>query len=498
MMDFFTTNTLNRRKAAGALVIPFWKGAKHAEVAAHAEAATDVQALRKQLSDPLASEDFKGAEGELLVQYVSGQPEMRFILLGLGSKLELSVERLRRSYAKVQEVCAKKKLKSLNLILPKGTSMAEIDIVRGVSEGLLLPNYSYSLKADKHENKPALLEHAVIIGATKSELALSNKVAILCESVNFVRDLVNGNADDVTPQHLAAVAKGLEKTCEHVKTTVFDKKRIEKEKMGLLLAVSRGSALDPALIIVEYKGDPKSSDRTVIVGKGITYDTGGLILKPKGSMETMKDDMSGGAAALGVIRAISALGLKINVTSVVPSAENCIGSKSYKPGDVYSSYSGKTVEVADTDAEGRLVLADAIAYAVKNLKPSRIIDLATLTGSIIIALGEEASGLMTNNDAMGDLLAAAGSETGERVWRMPLYPDYKDQLKSDIADIKNVGGRSAGSITAAIFLQEFVGDCPWAHLDIAGTAFLSERKRYTPKHATGVGVRLLVAFLESL
>jgi Leucyl aminopeptidase len=215
-------------------------------------------------------------------------------------------------------------------------------------------------------------------------------------------------------------------------------------------------------------------------------------------METMKDDMSGGAAALGVIHAISTLGLPINVTAVVPSTENSIGSKSYKPGDVYKSYSGKTVEVLDTDAEGRLVLADALAYAVKNLKPTRIVDLATLTGSIIIALGEEASGLMSNNDALADLIVRAGSSTGERVWRMPLYEDYKDQLKSDIADIKNIGGRSAGSITAAMFLQEFVGKCPWAHLDIAGTAFLSEAKRYTPKHATGVGVRLLVSLLESL
>jgi len=493
-MDFFSTTTLQSRKSADLLVVPFWKGSKLAEVA------VEGSSLEKLVSDPMDTQDFKGSEGEVLVHYVSGQPEKRVAMLGLGLQAELTVEKLRRSYATITKLCNKKKLKDINVLVPKCTSMAELDVIRGLSEGLLLPNYVFTaLKHDAlKEGKPVLLETATIIGATKSELALANKCATLCESVNFARDLINGNADDVTPQYLVAVAKGLEKTCKHVKTTVFDKKRIEKEKMGLLLAVNRGSFRDPAFIIVEYKGNPKSSDRTVVVGKGITFDTGGLILKPRGGMETMKDDMSGAAAALGCIHAIAALELPINVTAVVPSTENSIGSKSYKPGDVYTSYSGKTVEVHDTDAEGRLVLADALSYAVKNLKPSRIIDLATLTGSIIIALGDEATGLMSNNDVVADLLARAGSETGERVWRMPLYEDYKDQLKSDIADIKNVGGRPAGSITAALFLQEFVNKCPWAHLDIAGTAYLSEAKRYTPKHATGVGIRLLVSFLESL
>ena len=456
--------------------------------------------MQQSFSDALSTHDFQGKEGETIVLYVSGQSEKRVLLLGLGLSSSLNVEKLRRAYAAVVKTCHKHKWEEINLCIPECLSMSRDDIIKGVSEGLLLPNYVFT--ALKHhsiqDEKPVVLTKATFLGGSKADLQLAKKYAVISESVNFVRDLVNGNADDVTPQYLSAVAKGLEKTCNHVKTTVFDKKRIEKEKMGLLLAVNRASNLEPAFIMVSYRGNVKSSDHTVIVGKGVTFDTGGLLIKPRGGMETMKDDMAGAAAVMGVIQAISSLGLKINVTAVIPTTENSIGSKSYKPGDVYKSYSGRTVEIVDTDAEGRLILADALSYTVKNLKPSRVIDVATLTGSIMVALGEEASGLMSNHDVLADLLARAGSETGERVWRMPLYDEYKDQLKSDIADIKNTGSRFGGAITAATFLKEFVEEVPWAHLDIAGTAFHSESKRYLPKYATGVGVRLLVSLLESL
>ena len=492
-MDFTSTPSLKSRKAADLLVIPFWKGSQCPEPC------LDINTLKILIKDSLATEDFHGKEGELIILYVSGQPEKRIALLGLGIKDELTVEKIRRAYASVTKESLKKKLKKINLLVPECGALKEEEIILGMSEGLLLPNYNFTtLKHEALENNPSvLLEVASFIGLTKPLLTLAKKSATICEAVYFARDLVNGNADDVTPQYLAAVARGLEKTLTEVKTTVFDKKRIEKEKLDLLLAVNRGSNLEPTFIIVEYTGNKKSKDKTVIVGKGVTYDTGGLFIKPRGSMETMKDDMSGAATALGVILAVATLEMSINLTVVIPSTENSIGSKSYKPGDVYSSYLGKTVEIGDTDAEGRLILADALAYAVKNLKPSRIIDIATLTGSVIMALGEEASGLMSNNDVLVELLTRAGSETFERLWRMPLYEEYKDQLKSDIADIRNIGGRSAGSITAAMFLQEFVGKTPWAHIDIAGTAFLSDVKRYTPKHGTGVGVRLFVSFLEN-
>lgn len=493
-MEFFTTSSLKSRKGADLLVIPFWTSNKQVQPA------FDIDTFNKILSAPLATHDFHGKEGEIMFLYASGQPEKRLALLGLGAQADITVEKLRRAYANITRMCHKKKLKGINVCIPKCSAMAQSDVIKGISEGLLLSNYAFhALKQESIKNdKPVMLEEVTMVEGSKADLAIANKCATICDSVNFVRDLVNGNADDVTPQHLVAVARGLEKTCKHVKTTAFDKKQIEKEKMGLLLAVNRGSSLDPAFIIIEYKGNPKSSDRTVVVGKGVTYDTGGLLIKPRGSMETMKEDMAGGAAALGIIHAIAALELKINVTAVIPTTENSIGSKSYKPGDVYKSYAGKTIEIVDTDAEGRLVLADALAYAVKNLKPTRIIDMATLTGAIMIALGDEASGLMSNNDVLADLLVRAGSETGERVWRMPLYEEYKDKLRSDVADMKNTGGRLGGAITAAMFLQEFIGKIPWAHLDIAGTAFHEESKRYQPKYATGVGVRLVVSLLESL
>ncbi|MBA3815974.1 MAG: leucyl aminopeptidase [Parachlamydiaceae bacterium] len=493
-MMFAAVTTLKSRKKSDLLVVPFWKGKKHAE------AAVDIISLKQHLDSPLATNDFYGKEGEVLILYVSGEPEKRIALLGLGSHESITVEKLRRAYAAITKNCIHKKITEINVMLPESSALAKEDLIRGLAEGLLLPNYVFTtLKHDSiKESPPVLLQKATFVGGSKQDVALADKYATICHAVDLARDLVNGNADDITPQYLAAVAQGLAKTCKDVKTTVFDKKRIEKEKMGLLLAVNRGSFRDPAFIITEYKGNPKSSDHTVIVGKGITFDTGGLNLKPTGSMETMKCDMAGAAVALAVIQAAASLELKINVTAVIPSTENSIGSQSYKPGDVYVSYAGTTVENGNTDAEGRLVLADALAYTVKNLKPSRIIDLATLTGAIEVALGNEATGLFSNNDVLADLLIRFGCETHERVWRMPLYEEYKDQLKSDVADIKSTGGRPAGSITAAHFLQEFVEKTPWAHLDIAGTAFLSDGKRYLPKHATGVGVRLLISLLENL
>jgi len=494
-MNFVTASSLSTRKSADLLVIPFWKGKKGAEAASAME-----NPLSKLLEGPLSLRDFLGKEGEMLIVYASGQSEKRLALLGLGECEKITVERLRRAYAQVAKTCQKQKFKEINILPPSCEGMSTEDLVRGICEGLLLPNYAFTmLKHDSlKENKPEILAKATLIGINKQDLAKAQRYATLSESVNFVRDLVNGNADDITPQCLASAARDLEKTCKHVKTTLFDKKRIEKEKMGLLLAVNRGSFRDPVFAIIEYKGNPKSSDHTVVVGKGITFDTGGLNLKPTGSMETMKGDMAGAAAVLGIIQAASALGLKVNVTGVFASTENCIDALSFKPGDVYAGYSGKTVEISNTDAEGRLILADALAYTVEKLKPSRIIDLATLTGAVEIALGDEITGLMTNNDVLADLLVRAGSETGEKVWRLPLPEEYREALKSDIADIKSTGGRAGGCLKAGLFLQDFVGKTPWAHLDIAGTAFVSEAKRYQPKYATGIGVRLIISFLELL
>ncbi len=489
-MNFHYINTIEKRKTADLLVLPFVKGKKGVELASF-------EKIDPFFATPIEMKDFNGNEGELISLYPLEQPEQRCLLLGLGDIAKLTVEKLRRSYSLLAKHCQKFKLSKINLLVPELDQLDENQIVQGVVEGLTLTNYVFDLKGEKKE-ETTLIEDVFLIHPSKGILNTAEKYFTIAEGVYFARDLVNGNADDINPQYLCQVAIGLEKHFPQVKTTIFDKKRLEKEGMGLLLAVNRGSSSEPALMIIEYKGNPKSKDKTVLVGKGITYDTGGLNIKVS-NMETMKGDMGGAAAVMGTIFTAASLGLKVNVTALVPSTENAISSTSYKPGDIYQSYSGKTVEIGNTDAEGRLILADALTYAVEHLQPTRIIDLATLTGAMIIALGTETIGLFSNNDVLADELYRSGASTYERVWRMPLFEEYRDQLKSDFADIRNIGGRAAGSITAAMFLQEFVGNVPWAHLDIAGTAYLEDgAKRYNPKYGTGSGVRLLIDFLEKL
>ena len=275
------------------------------------------------------------------------------------------------------------------------------------------------------------------------------------------------------------------------------KKWIEQERMGLFLAVAQGSVWEPRFLIARWKGEPEHTEKTVLVGKGITFDTGGLNLKGTDFLKAMKGDMAGAAAVLGVMQAVRDLRLPINVEAVMPLCENSIGERSYKPEDVFTSRSGVKVEIANTDAEGRLILADALDYVKEKLAPSRIIDVATLTGSAEVALGNDISALFSNTDALAYQIAQASLHAGEPVWRMPLHQPYLKSLDSDVADCKNVGSRSGGAITAALFLQKFINDIPWVHFDIAGTAFLKESRRYFPKGATGVPVRTLVEFLEN-
>lgn len=491
-MDFAAIENLASRKEADLIAIPYFKNNQGPQLAGEVK--------NREFSGIQAIElgDFKGKEGEVLIVYSPKGKEKRIALLGLGEKEKLTVEILRRAYSALIKAANQQKLKEINLLLPDTTILTEDLLVRGVVEGVLLANYKF----DKHKHDAikdcptSLVSKITLLGAHKSAMKIANKYSIICKGVYFARDLTNSNADEVNPQHLAEKALEIAKANKKVKATIFDKKRIEKEKMGLLLAVNRGAASDPTFIVLEYKGESKAKDHTVLIGKGITYDTGGLNLKASG-MEHMKCDMGGAAVALATLDVAAKLNLPIHLTVVIPATENAISATSYKVGDVYASHSGKTVEVANTDAEGRLILADALSYAEKNLNPTRIIDFATLTGGVDIALGNEATGMMSNNDALADALSKSGAETFERVWRLPLYEEYKDNIKSDIADIKNVGTRSASTIIGGIFLQYFVTKgTPWAHFDIASTAFLNENKRYHPKYATGVGVRLMIQFLE--
>jgi leucyl aminopeptidase len=494
-MHVHAVSNQNERKSADVVVVPVWQDKKKPVIACK------VKEFESFVKIPLGSGDFHGKEGECLLLYRSQGKEKRILLLGLGSEKNCLPDTLRRAYASSVKAMRAKKMKQANVLLPETDWIGWDILSQAVVEGVLLSSYSFDqLKGEANrEEHHSSLNNFCFCGLDKADQVLLKKTETTIHSVNFVRDLVNGNADDVNVDLFKKTAKDFEKKYSPVKTTILDKKALEKEKMGLLLAVGRAATREPALIILEYTGNSHSKDKTAIIGKGITFDTGGLNLKVGVGIETMKCDMAGAAVALGVIKAAAELKLKVNLISVLAVAENAIGPASYKPGDVYRSHSGKTVEVNNTDAEGRLVLADAISYLQKKYEPSRMIDFATLTGGIIIALGEEATGLFSNNDGLAKRLEKSGERTHERLWRLPLYPEYMEYLKSSIADIKNSGPRKASSASGAMFIQQFVKKTiPWAHLDIAGTAFLSELKSYHPTAATGVGIRLIVDFLEHL
>ncbi len=477
---------LEKRESAPLLVVPIWDSLKEA---------AEIGSLKKKIALSLKSGDFKGRNGETLIVYLEDEKEQRILLLGIGKEGKTSGETLRRAYSSAVRIAQNKKIDRANFIFPKISKLDRKTLLRGVFEGITLTNYAFTeLKHDALKDHPSvLLEKVGLIGVEKKEEAFLERLHTIASSVEFVRNLVNRNADD----KLAVILKeALPSFKKQLKVELFGKKELEKEKMGLILAVSRGSEIDPCLIQVSYRGNPKSKEHVVLVGKGITYDTGGLSIKPTDGMLDMKCDMAGAAMMLGTIRAVADLGLKINVTVLAPMAENCIDSKSYKLGDVYRSYSGKMIEINNTDAEGRLVLADALSYAVKHLKPTMIIDAATLTGAIIMAIGSDMAGLFATEEKLAKELLAASEETGEGLWRMPLVADYKDAFKSDVGDMVNSGGREAGAVKAALFLQEFVGDVDWAHIDIAGPAYLTKPKHYNTAKGTGYGVRLLVEFLE--
>lgn len=487
---FAIAQNYSKRPKADLIVVPFFQGKKEAEPS------VNLPELKGDITPVLKAGDFTGKEGSTLLAYLSGKTEKRILFLGLGEEKSCTLETLRRSFGAAMKRCQNKKWPHINLILPQCKKFAIAEVTRAVSEGVGL--CAYVFEEWKAKKELYHVKKIILVGAKDPQIL--KKTEGILSGVNLSRDLINRNALDITPQALAAEAQKLAKKFSSVKATILTKKEIEKEKMGLLLAVASGSRVDPALIIAEYRGDPSSEDLTMIVGKGITFDTGGINLKPTNFVEDMRADMSGGAAALGIIQAAATIQLKRNLVILVPATENAIDARSYKPGDVYRSYKGTTVEITNTDAEGRLVLADALSYGQKRFAPARIIDMATLTGAIVIALGDYRAGLFSNNEKFAKLCEQAADKTGELVWRMPLDPEYKKLLKSDIADLKNASTiRMAGSITAATFLKEFIEqNTPWIHLDIAGTAFLDKPRDYHLTLATGAGVRLVIELLECL
>jgi leucyl aminopeptidase len=433
--------------------------------------------------------DFEYKKDEITVRYKHGKS---VIYCGLGKKKECTNDILRSAAGKAIRKATELKRKKISLIDPK---IKKRGSAYALLEGAVLGSYSFTKYKSEKPDAVRTLEY-VTETVTKKE---AQDAVTICEGVFLTRDLINDNASFIIPQQLAREAKKIASTCSAMTCTVLTEKDIDKKGLGLLKAVGQGSPYPPCLIFLHYKGNTKTKENTAIAGKGITFDSGGLNLKPSNHIEAMRCDMSGAAAVLGIMKAIAALKPKVNVTGVVTSAYNAIDGKSYIPGDTYKSYSGKNVEILNTDAEGRLILADAISYCIKNYKPTEIIDLATLTGAIVTALGTMYAGLFSNNDALSGRLLKAGESSGEKLWRMPLIKEHSESMKSDIADLRNISKLPKGqasSSTAAAFLQSFVEETPWAHLDIAGVAFNDKDSNgETPKFSTGFGVRLLMAYL---
>lgn len=475
-----------KREALDALVIPFFVGEGAPEFACSVP-----ESLVRAVRAPIAAGDFVAKEGQIVWVWAD-IPERRIALVGLGEKSGCSAESLRRLMSGVVRSCTERRYKRINLFTPTTEGHNPVVMTKALLEGLFFGSYDILAK-----QTDAVGEVVLITSECHQTQALTSHVEKVMRALFFARDLINGNADDITPRYLASCAEGIAGLSGRIEVRVHGREWILEQGMGLFHAVSRASSHEPQFIEMHYRGDPASPDLTVLVGKGITFDTGGLNLKGRGSIENQRKDMAGAAVVMATLQAIAQLELCCNVSVLIPTCENAIGPDAFKPGDVYTGMNKKRVEITNTDAEGRLLLADALYYAATILKASRVIDVATLTGAMSVALGGEAIGYFSNSDALAFKLEGAGQKTYERLWRFPLYEEYKEKLKSDVADIKNAHTQEAGAILAALFLQEFVQQIPWAHLDIAGVACYTEKTRYWHKLATGMGVRLLVEYFEA-
>ncbi|MBF8248046.1 MAG: Leucyl aminopeptidase [Bacteroidetes bacterium] len=441
--------------------------------------------------------DFKGKKDESALLYFDREGKTnRLLLVGLGEKKSVNLERYRRAAATAAKRARSLKVRTLGLFMP-ALSDKPVESVIAFAEGAFLSLYKFDKYISKEKDDDARVEE-IIIGSDQPKIATAFKEAVKCAQVTseascLARDLSNAPGNEIYPETLAKAAQESAKRCGY-KATVLGEKEIRNLGMGGIIGVCQGSIRPPRFVILEYGSASKQP--VVLVGKGVTFDTGGISIKPSASMAEMKMDMSGAAAVIGTFEAVSRLKLPVHIIGLIPAVENMPSGSSMRPGDILRHFNGKTSEVDNTDAEGRLILADALAYAAK-YKPAAVIDLATLTGAVVVALGHFATGMMGNDDELMRKLKTAGEKTYERVWRLPMFDEYEKLIKSDVADVKNVGGRWAGSITAAWFLKKFIGDYKWAHLDIAGTAILEEAQDYTPKGGSGVGVRLLTEFLRS-
>ena len=480
---------------APAIVVNLFEGV---EAPGGATGAVD-KALDGAITQLISDGEIKGKKGETTLIHTFGKiPASRVVVLGLGKSDEFDVEVVRKTMGSACRYLRKLDIRKAATVA-HGAGVGGLnsaDAGQGLAEGSLLGLYRFKtyLTKNPEENARELDELLVVEMDQNKVSSLEGGIArgrIIAEAAMIARDMVNEPANVMTPTRMSDAARQVSE--EHgLELKVIDRDDMKEMGMGAFLGVAQGSDEPPKLIVLKYEGDPNNPENNLgLIGKGITFDTGGISIKPAANMEDMKGDMAGGASVIAAMQAIGQLKPKINVTGMVAATENMPGGSAQRPGDVVRSMSGKTVEVINTDAEGRLVLSDALHYA-REMGITKLVDIATLTGAIIIALGHACSGAMTNNQELMDKVTKAGMATGERIWQLPMYDEYKEQLKSNVADMKNVGGRPAGSITAAQFLSEFVEDTPWVHLDIAGTFLSSEESGYVVKGGTGVPTRALI------
>jgi leucyl aminopeptidase len=459
---------------AGALIVPVFEGGKEERFGA---------------GDLLEAGEIAGKPLELLLlHHVAGVAATRVLLAGAGKAEKFDPAEMRKLAGAAVRHLKSKAVKSIAMALDP--EHASADFASAAVEGAILGEYEPDrYKTDDGEKKS--VDRFTVVAAGEDLEDAVTRGRIVAEAQNFARALVNEPANLLTPNKVAEAARSM--ASEYgLECQVLDSERMELLGMGALLGVARGSAEPPALVVIRYRPrEGKSTSHLGLVGKGVTFDSGGISIKPADGMEKMKYDMAGGAAMLGAMRAIAQLKPAIAVTAFIPCVENMPGSRAQRPGDIVTAMSGKTIEVINTDAEGRLILADALTYARKQ-GCTHLVDAATLTGAVVVALGHLNVGLFANDDGMRERVLGAAKSAGERMWPMPLEDDYKDYLKSAFADLANVGGRWGGAITAAMFLKEFAEDTPWVHLDIAGTAWLDESKPFLAKGPTGLPVRTLV------
>jgi leucyl aminopeptidase len=445
------------------------------------------ESLPEHLAGAGGAGDARGGERKLAVLHP--QAGGRALAVGLGKREEIDAERARVAAAVAAKRAGELEATSLAWALPESDDPDAV--VEGIVTGTLLAAYRFDRfkSADPDDPEPPRIASLTLLGP--KEVAAAAETARVCaEAQNRARDLQSLPANVATPSYLGRRAREVASHHDRVTTEVHGRGWLAEKEMGGILAVSRGSAEEPQLIVLRYAGGG-DGPTLGLVGKGVTFDTGGISIKPSLGMHEMKMDMSGAAAVLEAVTAIAELGLEVDLVAVIPTTENMPSGTAVKPGDVITQYNGKTVEVNNTDAEGRLILADALAYAVE-LGAERIVDLATLTGAVLIALGSTYAAVISNDDALAAEVEGAGEASGELVWRLPLHPEFKALMKGSVADLSNLASkRKAGTITAAAFLEEFVGETPWAHVDIAGTAWDVGRE-YTGNDASGFGVRLLV------